>query len=280
VQRLWVGMNRLLASLVLLASMSGCALHSGTKPQDPVAKQARLDTKLALFSANEAGGLPQGWEPLIVLRTKKKTQYQLVRKENATILHARAEGASSGLLHKVSIDPQKQPWLHWQWKIASLVKNADNTQRATEDSPVRIVLGFDGDKDSLPFTDQIMFETAKLVTGRDIPYATLMYIWENKAPVGTIIRSTHSDRVKMMVVERGAEGIGQWRDFVRNIVEDFEQAFGEKPGRLIGVGVLTDTDNTGETVEAWYGDIRLLRERSTYMAGEGAVQSLSVSQGQ
>jgi hypothetical protein len=24
--------------------------------------------------------------------------------------------------------------------------------------------------------------------------------------------------------------------------------------------VLTDTDNTGETAEAWYGDIRLLRE--------------------
>ena len=31
--------------------------------------------------------------------------------------------------------------------------------------------------------------------------------------------------------------------------------FGEEPGRMTEVGVLTDTDNTGASVEAWYGDI-------------------------
>ena len=35
-------------------------------------------------------------------------------------------------------------------------------------------------------------------------------------------------------------------------------AFGRAPGRLIGVGILTDSDNTGAGVEAFYGDIRLL----------------------
>ena len=64
----------------------------------------------------------------------------------------------------------------------------------------------------------------------------------------------------MVVAARGVDGVGEWRDFTRNIVEDFEKAYGEKPGKLIGVGVLTDTDNTGEAVEAWYGDIRLLRD--------------------
>ena len=44
----------------------------------------------------------------------------------------------------------------------------------------------------------------------------------------------------------------------RNAFDDFRKAFGEEPGMLIGVGVLTDTDNTGESVEAWYGDIRLV----------------------
>jgi hypothetical protein len=254
-------MNRLSVSLVLLLCLSGCAFRTGGKPFDPVAKQAYLDAKLALFSANSPGGLPGGWEPLIILRSKKQTQYQLISKDDKTVLHARAEGASSALMHQVSIDPAKQPWLQWQWTIASLVKAADNTQRATEDSPVRIILGFDGDKDSLPFADQVLFETAKILTGHDFPYATLMYIWENHAPVGTVIRSPHSSRIRMMVAESGADGIGVWRAFTRNIVEDYEKAYGEKPGKLLGIGVLTDTDNTGETVEAWYGDIRLLRER-------------------
>jgi hypothetical protein len=165
------------------------------------------------------------------------------------------------MMYKLSLDPEKRPWITWQWKIAELLESADNTQRATEDSPVRIILGFDGDKEALPFTDQILFETAKLVTGHDFPYATLMYIWENRLPIGTVIPSTHSARIKMMVAASGSQGIGQWQQFSRNIVDDYEKAFGEKPGRLIGIGVLTDTDNTGETVDAWYGDIRLRTSR-------------------
>lgn len=255
-----IDMNRILASLFLFISIAGCAHRTVVTEQ---AKSPPQDSiRLAMFSGNQSGGLPAGWEPMIILRTKKQTQYHLVNVENKVVLHARAENASSGLMQHVSIDPEPQPWLKWDWKVADLIKKADNTQRAKEDSPVRIILGFDGDKEALPFADQILFETAKVLTGHDFPYATLMYIWENTAPVGTIIRSPHSGRIKMLVAANGSEGIGEWQTFTRNIVEDFEQAFGEKPGRLIGVGVLTDTDNTGETVEAWYGDIRLLRDRA------------------
>lgn len=242
------------------------------------APMAGGEAEVKLFSVNPAGGLPRGWEPLILLRTKSQTQYKLVSNEDRTVLHARAVKASSGLMQKVAIDPEKHPWLHWQWKIAALIHGADNTHHATEDSPVRIILGFDGDKDTLPFADQILFETAKVMTGYDFPYATLMYIWENKAPVGTVIRNNHSSRIKMMVAARGKNGVGEWQSFARNIVEDYEKAFGEKPGKLIGVGVLTDTDNTGEAVEAWYGDIRLLGERGRLAAGEGTGSSLVVGQ--
>lgn len=263
-------MTRLLVSLAFVFSIAGCAVHPGSQPRQPDASRIHSNVSLPTFSANTAGGMPTGWEPLIIMRTKKPTEYRLVSKGERTVLHARAENASSGLMHQVSIDPLKQPWLQWRWQIAGLVETADNSQKATEDSPVRIILGFDGDKDTLPFTEQILFETAKVVTGHDFPYATLMYIWGNKAPVGSVIRSPHSSRIKMMVVEKGPDGIGQWRDFARNIVEDYETAFGEKPGRLIGVGVMTDTDNTGETVEAWYGDIELLRERVARRAVDDA----------
>jgi Protein of unknown function (DUF3047) len=252
-------MIRLLVSLPLLLSLAGCAFHSaGTGGESSVAPSD--EPPLATFSAGTAGSLPAGWRPLVILRTKRQTDYQLVDDSGKTVLRARAVNASSALMHDLSADPNERPWLSWQWKIDNLLKTADNTRRATEDSPVRIVLGFDGDKDTLPFADQILFETAKVVTGHDFPYATLMYIWENKEPVGTVIRSSHSSRIKMMVAASGVDGVGRWREFTRNIVEDYEKAFGEKPGRLLGVGVLTDTDNTGETIEAWYGDIRLMRE--------------------
>lgn len=249
-------MQRLILIFLLLA-VGGCALPPQSGVFDPA---TRPDQKLALFSSNPAGALPYGWAPLIVTRAKKPTQYRLVDDDGTTVLHAVAVASASALMQEFDLDPASQPWLEWRWKVGSHIKAADNRYRDTEDSPVRIVLAFDGDKGSLPFSEQIMFETGRLVSGRELPYATLMYIWEKKAPVGSVIAHTRTGRLKMVVAASGPHGIGQWRELSRNIVEDYERAFAEKPGRLIGIGVMSDTDNTGETVEAWYGDIRLLRQ--------------------
>lgn len=247
-------MKRYFLIALPLAFQVGCA-HS---PEETAGKTASSAPQSVVtpFSASQPGGLPKNWAPLIIHRAKKQTQYQVVQERGKSILHARAESASSGLIQRLELDPNAQPWLGWQWRISNLIAGANNFERDAEDSPARIILGFDGDKSTLPFADQVLFETAKLVTGHDFPYATLIYIWENKAPVGTIIPSPRSARIKMLVAASGDDGIGQWREFKRNIVEDFEKAFGEKPGKLIGVGVMTDTDNTGAAVDAWYGDIR------------------------
>jgi hypothetical protein len=246
-----------LAAVLLLA---GCAGHKPAPSPEAVAKQARLDQALALFSANPPRGLPAGWAPLALTRKKKSTDYRLVDEAGRTVLRAYADRASSGLRHAVDIDINKKPWLAWSWKTSALIPTADNTRRETEDAPVRIVLAFDGDHDKLSLMDSILFDTAKLLTGHELPYATLMYIWENKAPVGTVIANNRTGRIQMLVAESGPAKVGQWVQYQRNVAEDYEKIFGEKPGRLIGVGVLTDTDNTGQKVEAWYGDIRLLRE--------------------
>lgn len=252
----------------VVAILAACA--NTQKTTDPVAKQVKLDQALALFSSNPAEGLPKDWEPLIFMRKKKETQYSLIKDGDRTILRAFADKASSGLRHQVNIDPVKQPWLTWSWKTSALIKTADNRFRDTEDSPVRIVLAFDGDKSKLSFMDTILFDTAKLVSGHEFPYATLMYIWENKAPKETLIANTRTGRIQMLVAESGAANVGKWVSYQRNIVDDYVKVYGEQPGRLIGVGVLTDTDNTEEKVEAWYGDIRLLRQAT--VAGQAALQ--------
>ncbi|NUU03396.1 DUF3047 domain-containing protein [Herbaspirillum robiniae] len=240
--------------------LAGCAGQKSAPSPEAAARQAKLDQALALFSANAPGGLPAQWEPLLFTRKKKSTEYQLIEDAGRTVLRAYADQASSGLRHAVNIDVSKKPWLSWSWKTSALIPTADNTQRETEDSPVRIVLAFDGDHDNLSLMDTILFDTAKLLTGHELPYATLMYIWENKAPVGTVIANTRTGRIQMMVAESGPAKVGQWVQYKRNVAEDYEKIFGEKPGRLIGVGVLTDTDNTGQKVEAWYGDIRMMRD--------------------
>ena len=157
---------------------------------------------------------------------------------------------------KVSFDLKAAPVMTWLWKTARLIPTADNAVASKEDSPVRIVLEFDGDKSKLSFADKSTFATGKFLSGRELPYATLMYIWSNKEPVGKIIPGPRTPRIQMVVASSGAGGVGQWQTLSRNVVEDFRRAFNEEPGKLTGVAVLTDTDNTGDKAESWYGDIQ------------------------
>ena len=42
--------------------------------------------------------------------------------------------------------------------------------------------------------------------------------------------------------------------------QDYKRAYGEAPGEIIGIALLTDTDNTKSEARAFYGDIELIRK--------------------
>jgi hypothetical protein len=59
----------------------------------------------------------------------------------------------------------------------------------------------------------------------------------------------------MVVVDSGAADLGRWVAHERDVAADYRRAFGEAPPAVKGVVVSTDTDNTGEAAEAYYGDV-------------------------
>jgi hypothetical protein len=241
---------RLPAAVLFAAVLAGCAVFEPAPSFDEV----------AVFSVNSEGAAaPRGWQPFVITRAKAPTQYRLVYDERArsVVVHARAERSATGLKQALDVDSAARPRVAWRWRVQDLIAGADNLDRHAEDSPVRLMLFFDGDKRRLPPRDQIALEMAEMVSGQSVPYATLVYMWENRQPVGTVIDSAHTGRIKMVVAGSGHDRLGQWKHFERDYVADFERAFGERPGRLIGIGIMTDTDNTGAEIEAFYGDIEL-----------------------
>jgi hypothetical protein len=241
------------ASLIFIA-----LLVAGCVAAPPVPEVPARD--IAAFSVNAPGDdLPRGWRPWIINRVKAETVYNLVRDPltGQVVLHAVSDRSASGLRQLLDIDPEPRPLIAWRWRIVDLVVSADNQDRYSEDAPARLMLFFDGDRKALPLKEKMLMETARMLTGHELPYATLMYVWENRFPPGTVLTSSYTEQVKMVVVGTGRDRIGTWKSFVRNYVNDYRRSFGHPPGRLVGVGVMTDTDNTGESVEAFYGDIEL-----------------------
>ncbi|MGO4325899.1 DUF3047 domain-containing protein [Cupriavidus sp. 2TAF22] len=209
------------------------------------------------FSAGQPGGtLPAGWKNLPVAQGKASTRYSLVADGRTTVLQADATASASALMHEGDIDLVATPQLSWRWKIDQPIANADNRVAAQEDAPARLVFMFDGDKGKLSLGDRTAMRLAKTLAGEELPYATLMYVWSDSAPAGTIIDNPHTSRVKMIVVSGSPDGAGKWLSLSRNVAQDYKRAFNEAPGKLTAYGLLTDTDNTGATARAWYGDLR------------------------
>jgi hypothetical protein len=243
-------------AVLAIALVAACAIEPA-KPPEGIALPA-----VGKFSAARPGDvLPSGWKVWQLSNLKRPTQYRLVDHDGRTVVFARARGSASGLVFPISVDLREYPILQWRWNVTALITGADNTQRHTEDSPVRIVLAFDGDKSTLPLAERLFADQFRAFTKQEFPYALLMYIWENRAPVGTLIENLHTSRIRMIVADSGDAKLGTWREHRRNVYEDYKRAFGEEPPRVRSVAIMTDSDNTGGEVEAYYGDISFLRRQ-------------------
>ena len=234
-------------ALLLICLLTGSGLMHG---QSPGYLQA------GLFSASRTSeSLPDGWQPLSFSRIKRHTDYSLVEERDTVVVKAVSNQSASGLTRAISISPTEYPVIEWRWKVNNVLQKGDVTRKDGDDYPARIYITFAFDPDKSGYLERLQYEAARLIHGQDVPYRAIAYIWGSNSPAGSMIVNPYTDRVMMFVVEGGDEKLQQWLTERRNVYEDYKKAFGEEPTRISGVAIMTDTDNTGESAVAWYGDI-------------------------
>jgi hypothetical protein len=208
------------------------------------------------FSSQQEGTtLPEGWKPLTFKNIKRHTSYKVVDDNGTAVLEAVADASASGLVRSVKIDPKEYPIVEWSWKAKNILVNGNVHRKSGDDYPARLYITFDYNPGRLGLIDRLIYGSLKLFYGEAPPLRAINYIWESKAPVGTIVPNPYTDWIMMIVIESGRTKLGQWVNEERNIYEDYRKAFGEDPKAITGVAVMTDTDNTGERAVAYYGDI-------------------------
>jgi len=208
------------------------------------------------FSAAAVGDvLPPGWKPLAFKKIEKHTTYTLVKDDNNVVIKAVAEASASGLTRETKINPKEYPIVQWRWKVMNALKKGDVHKKEGDDYPARIYITFEYDPSKLSFFEKGKYNMIKLFYGEYPPLAAINYIWESKAPIETMVPNPYTDRVMMFVVESGPSKLDQWVNEERNIFEDYKKAFGQEPPMISGIAIMTDTDNTGESATAYYGDI-------------------------
>lgn len=210
------------------------------------------------FSAASPGALPPGWQQVMLSASKQPTEYSLVVDEGIVVLRANSRNAASFVGWKTDYDARTFALLSWRWKVVRPIPGADTRDRRHEDSPARVMISFAGNTSTLPATDRAAAVLAEAISGHPLPYAVLMYVWGAKVAPESITLSALSARIRMIAVASDEEGAGRWQSYRRNLPQDFRRAFGEEPGHVTAIELMTDTDNTGGAAEAFYGDIKIL----------------------
>jgi len=129
-----------------------------------------------------------------------------------------------------------------------------------DDYPARVYITFEYDSSRVGILDKIKYTALRSLLGRYPPQGVINYIWGSKAPIGTMVMNSFSDRVAMFVVRSGPHNLNTWLKERRNVYEDYKKAFAKEPPMISGIAIMSDSDNTGESATAFFGNIRFKKK--------------------
>jgi hypothetical protein len=210
------------------------------------------------FSTAAPGpGLPTGWAHETLPKVQRANMYAIELDDGVPVLRVRARASASSLVATLS---PPAPWtrLRWRWKVSRSLAASDLRSKAGDDYAARLYVLFDLPLAQLPLADRLRLQAARSLSGRDLPAASLCYVWGGEAqPAGTSGWNPYTDRVRMVVVDSGTAAAGRWRPVERDLRQDWQAAFGGAMPAVRAIAVGADTDNAGESVEASFGDVEL-----------------------
>lgn len=196
-----------------------------------------------------------GWRHQALPKVERANEFQLVPHEGRRVLRIRSSSSASSWVTPLAIDATRQPLLRWQWKVSRSLAGSDLRTKRGDDYAARLYVLFDLPPEQLSLGDRLRIRAARALSGVDVPAAALCYVWGHGQPVGSSAWNPYTDRVRMIVVDSGDAHAMQWRSVERDVRRDWAEAFGGPMPSINGVAIGSDTDNTADEVETWFGDL-------------------------
>jgi hypothetical protein len=223
------------------------SMSPGTSSGGTAVAPARLAGRLVVPLSDPApprlpsDGTPRGWT---LREFSGRAAVDLLRAEPGMAVRLRTDHGAFALVREVVVDLAVTPVLSWQWRMERAPARGDVRDAAANDQAVQVYVIF-------PRWPAPM--TRSEVIG---------YLWDTRAPVGTVVTHPRAPNVRMVVVESGTGHSGVWQRVSRNVQEDYRALFGRRPGQVGAVALMTDGDDTGSATEALVADLVFLDSSS------------------
>lgn len=192
------------------------------------------------FEGHPLGELPTGWKWRGFEQEDEKP-YRVIEENGNRFLRAEDRGENVLLYKDVRWDSQAYPFVSWRWRIRAVPEGADARYEDSADSAAGVYLTYRRRFGLVP-------ETVK-------------FVWSGHLRPGAAFRRPGIGMPWTVVAGSGAADDRRWRRVVYNVSDVYRETFGGKPsGRPLGIGVLSDANNTGSYAAADYDDFVVLKE--------------------
>ena len=214
------------------------------------------------LSAGSGGQPAPGWRVVGIPGGKiALTGFNIVELDSARVLRVEAIKSYANLVHAIApAVPAPGLQLRWRWRLEQPLPDANLRRKDADDSPIKVCALFDQPLERLGLLERNLLRLARSLSKESLPSATLCYVWDASIASGTILPNAYTNRVRLMVLDSGAQQLGQWRVHGRDLAADFQRAFADDAGSvppLTAVLIGADADNTGGHSVAYVADLSL-----------------------
>lgn len=189
----------------------------------------------------------ENWRPVFFPKIKEHSLYRIETQDGISALRTESSASASAMVYKKTFSVYDYPAIRWQWRIKNVYRKGDMHTKAGDDYPLRVYILFQYDPNKAGVLERIRYGLAKILYGEYPPHSALSYIWANRTEErGIIMSSPYSSRAMMIALQGGVRNIVTWQEERVNVIADYRKAFGVDPPVIGTIGVMNDSDNTGE----------------------------------
>ncbi len=196
---------------------------------------AQQQVDIGLFSQQDV----TGWERRIF---SGETFYTLKNENEKWVLSADSQQAASVFYKKITVNLEETPVLNWSWTSRQVINPGNESEKSGDDFVARLYVVKDGG----------FFFWRTL---------SINYVWSYQHRKNDFWDSPFAGNKSIMFSLRDSSNPSNtWFFEKRNIVADYETFYGIKLNQIDGIAIMTDSDNSGLSAKAYYGDIYFTAE--------------------
>jgi len=208
-----------------------------------------------------------GWSSLRLPKVARQTVYHPVTIDGVEAVESESECSASALVLELhDFDLQATPILQWRWKIEEGLKIENERVKAGDDFAARVYVMFRFDAAHASWLERLEHTIGEKLYGEKIPGDALDYVWSSYQPAGSTWDNPFTAAAKM--ISLGSGRLPQWKQETADVARDYRKLFGREPPPIMGVGIMTDSDNSCQKAAATFADFQWKGQERVLSTGD------------